>query len=245
MTPRHRAVRRRHRPRGTSSVLGRSSASTFRNSVPASDRRSRTTTRPSSRMTESIMSLQQFLRKLALGRRWVGDHEVSDSAANRHAFCDVGGADLGHEDGLAQSSSPSLCLTASAYSKPVRLVQQRSSDDGGGVGATRLQRRRQHDVRGPAAAAANPARAHRHCRCPVRAHRAGATVAPGEQPTTAATRAAQRPGGQSPRPARWCGRRSRRQARFTAHQPCLPHPTAPEANWSWAHQVSTCRRHRR
>ena len=149
-------------------------------------------------MTESIMSLQQFLRRLALGRRWVGDHEVSDSAANRHAFWDVGGADLGHEDGLAQSSSPSLCFDSVSVSKPVRLVQQRSSDDGGGVGATRVQRRRQHDVRGPAAAAADPARAHRHCRCPVRAHRAGATVAPGEQPTTAATRAAQRPGGQVP-----------------------------------------------
>jgi len=53
--------------------------------------------------------LQQFLRRLALGRRWVGDHEVSDRAANRHAFGDVGGADLGHEDGLAHSSSPSLC----------------------------------------------------------------------------------------------------------------------------------------
>jgi hypothetical protein len=61
-------------------------------------------------MTESIMSLQQFLRRLALGRRWVGDHEVSDSAANRHAFGDVGGADLCHEDGLAHSSSPSLCF---------------------------------------------------------------------------------------------------------------------------------------
>ena len=91
---------------------------------------------------------------------------------------------------------PTRAGSDAPVSKPVRLVQQRSSDDGGGVGATRLQRRRQHDVRGPAAAAADPARAHRHCRCPVRAHRAGATVAPGEQPTTAATRAAQRPGGQ-------------------------------------------------
>jgi hypothetical protein len=54
--------------------------------------------------------LQQFLRRLALGRRWVGDHEVSDGAANRHAFGDVGCADLGHEDGLAHSSSPSLCF---------------------------------------------------------------------------------------------------------------------------------------
>jgi hypothetical protein len=53
--------------------------------------------------------LQQFLLNdfsLAIGRWWVGGHEVSDSAADRHAFRDLGSADLGHEVGLAHGSSP-------------------------------------------------------------------------------------------------------------------------------------------
>ena len=39
----------------------------------------------------------------------VSPHLHCKIRANRHAFGDVGGADLGHEDGLAHSSSPSLC----------------------------------------------------------------------------------------------------------------------------------------
>src|ERR1700719_359456 len=110
MTPRHRAARRRAIVREELALfwedlgqhfqkLGagfRSALENYDSALQSHDRKHH--------------ELQQFLRRLALGRRWVGDHEVSDSAANRHAFGDVGGADLGHEGGLAHSSSPSLCF---------------------------------------------------------------------------------------------------------------------------------------